>query len=53
LFEIHLPADLNGGWIDQADQNGAPAVEDMPASTLYHLAGAAMDTVALLKPPNG
>ncbi len=53
LFEIHLRPDLNGGWIDQADQNGAPAVEDMPASTLYHLAGAAMDTVALLKPPNG
>jgi mannose/cellobiose epimerase-like protein (N-acyl-D-glucosamine 2-epimerase family) len=53
LFRSHLPVELNGGWIDRVDQNGAPAVDDMPASTLYHLAGAAMDTVALLKLPNG
>jgi mannose/cellobiose epimerase-like protein (N-acyl-D-glucosamine 2-epimerase family) len=53
LFETHLPLDLNGGWIDQIDQNGAPVVDYMPASTLYHLAGAAMDTAALLRQPNG
>jgi mannose/cellobiose epimerase-like protein (N-acyl-D-glucosamine 2-epimerase family) len=52
LFKMHLPVDLDGGWIDQADQNGAPAVDYMPASTLYHLAGAAMDTAALLRPAN-
>jgi mannose/cellobiose epimerase-like protein (N-acyl-D-glucosamine 2-epimerase family) len=52
LFEMHLPIDLNGGWIDQVDQNGAPAVDYMPASTLYHLAGAAMDTGSPLKHPN-
>ncbi|WJR81415.1 AGE family epimerase/isomerase [Bradyrhizobium sp. NP1] len=43
LFRTHLPADLKGGWIDQVDQNGDPAVAYMPASTLYHLAGAAID----------
>jgi mannose/cellobiose epimerase-like protein (N-acyl-D-glucosamine 2-epimerase family) len=43
LFRAHLPSDLNGGWIDNIDQNGAPAVGYMPASTLYHLAGAAID----------
>jgi mannose/cellobiose epimerase-like protein (N-acyl-D-glucosamine 2-epimerase family) len=46
LFRTHLPLDLNGGWIDQVDQNGAPVVDYMPASTLYHLASAAMDCVA-------
>jgi mannose/cellobiose epimerase-like protein (N-acyl-D-glucosamine 2-epimerase family) len=49
LFRIHLPVHLNGGWIDRVDPKGAAAVEDMPASSLYHLAGAAMDTAALLK----
>ncbi len=52
LFRSHLIADLNGGWIDQLDRNGAPAVDHMPASTLYHLAGAALDGAALLRRPN-
>jgi mannose/cellobiose epimerase-like protein (N-acyl-D-glucosamine 2-epimerase family) len=43
LFRAHLPSDLNGGWIDQIDQNGVPTVDYMPASTLYHLVGAAID----------
>ena len=47
LFRTHLQPDLNGGWIDQVNQNGAPTVDYMPASTLYHLAGAAMDGAAL------
>jgi mannose/cellobiose epimerase-like protein (N-acyl-D-glucosamine 2-epimerase family) len=49
LLGTHLPSDLNGGWIDQVDENGRPAVDHMPASTLYHLAGAAMDGAALLE----
>jgi mannose/cellobiose epimerase-like protein (N-acyl-D-glucosamine 2-epimerase family) len=49
LFRTHLPAELNGGWIDQVDQSGAPAADYMPASTLYHLAGAAMDGAGLLE----
>lgn len=43
LFRSHLPSSLKGGWIDQVDQNGNPSVGHMPASTLYHLAGAAID----------
>jgi mannose/cellobiose epimerase-like protein (N-acyl-D-glucosamine 2-epimerase family) len=47
LFRTHLPRDLNGGWIDQVDQTGAATLDYMPASTLYHLAGAAMDGAEL------
>jgi mannose/cellobiose epimerase-like protein (N-acyl-D-glucosamine 2-epimerase family) len=43
LFRAHLPSDLKGGWIDQIDQDGVPTVNYMPASTLYHLVGAAID----------
>lgn len=49
LFRTHLPAHLNGGWIDLVDHLGEPAVDYMPASTLYHIAGAAMDCDAWLK----
>ena len=53
LFLMHLPPGLNGGWIDRLDQNGVPAVDDMPASTLYHIAGAAMDIAAMVEQPHG
>jgi mannose-6-phosphate isomerase len=43
LFTKHLPLHLNGGWIDQISESGDAAVEFMPASTLYHLVGAAID----------
>ena len=43
LFSAHLPSDLGGGWIDQFDKDGVPTVNYMPASTLYHLVGAAID----------
>jgi mannose/cellobiose epimerase-like protein (N-acyl-D-glucosamine 2-epimerase family) len=43
LFSAHLPSDLAGGWIDQFDKDGVPTVNYMPASTLYHLVGAAID----------
>lgn len=43
LFTAHLPARLNGGWIDQANDMGEPAIAFMPASSHYHIAGAAID----------
>jgi mannose-6-phosphate isomerase len=54
LFRAHLPPDLKGGWIDQISEQGVSAVGFMPASTLYHLAGAAIDggkLVGELEPP--
>ena len=32
-----------GGWIDHVDANGAPLVDCMPASTLYHVVLAAAE----------
>jgi mannose-6-phosphate isomerase len=49
LFETHLPAHLRGGWIDQIGENGKATVDYMPASTLYHLVGAALDSVRSLE----
>jgi len=46
LFTVHLPAKLNGGWIDQTNEAGEPAIEFMPASSHYHLVGAALDATA-------
>jgi mannose/cellobiose epimerase-like protein (N-acyl-D-glucosamine 2-epimerase family) len=43
LFKCYLPAHLNGGWIDQMDENGRGVIDYMPASTLYHLVGAVID----------
>jgi len=44
LFTKHLPPQLNGGWIDQISEAGEAKIDFMPASTLYHLAGAAIDS---------
>ena len=44
LFAKHLPGQLHGGWIDQVTEAGTAAVDYMPASTLYHLVGAAIDS---------
>lgn len=44
LFINHLQPHLNGGWIDQISEAGEPAIDFMPASTLYHLVGAAIDS---------
>ncbi len=49
LFATHLLADLRGGWIDQLDEHGKATVDYMPASTLYHLAGAAIDGMRSLE----
>lgn len=47
LLRNFLLSDLNGGWIDQLDPSGKPSVDYMPASTLYHLVGAAIDSRAI------
>jgi mannose-6-phosphate isomerase len=50
LFRVHLRAKLNGGWIDQTNEAGELAIDYMPASSHYHLVGAAIDgTLACLK----
>ena len=53
LSTTHLPVHLGGGWIDQLDDAGAAAIDFMPASTLYHLAGAAMDCQAICHTSTG
>ncbi len=40
IVTTFAPDRLGGGWIDHVDQHGAALVDYMPASTLYHLAGA-------------
>ena len=34
---VFLGRPVAGGWIDHVDANGAPMVDFMPASTLYHV----------------
>jgi mannose/cellobiose epimerase-like protein (N-acyl-D-glucosamine 2-epimerase family) len=47
LLAVFLGRPVSGGWIDHVDANGAPIVDTMPASTLYHvfLAAAEADRV--------
>ena len=47
LMAVFLGRPVAGGWIDHVDANGAPMVDFMPASTLYHvfLAAAEADRV--------
>jgi mannose/cellobiose epimerase-like protein (N-acyl-D-glucosamine 2-epimerase family) len=47
LLAVFLGRPVAGGWIDHVDANGAPIVDTMPASTLYHvfLAAAEADRV--------
>jgi len=40
LMTAFAPDRLAGGWIDRFDAEGRPLVDHMPASTLYHIAGA-------------
>jgi mannose/cellobiose epimerase-like protein (N-acyl-D-glucosamine 2-epimerase family) len=37
LFSAFLGRPVPGGWIDHVDASGAPLVDGMPASTLYHV----------------
>jgi mannose/cellobiose epimerase-like protein (N-acyl-D-glucosamine 2-epimerase family) len=40
LMETFLARPIPGGWIDHVSTDGAPLIEFMPASTLYHVFGA-------------
>lgn len=40
LYRRFLGPAPQGGWIDRLDVDGAPLVDFMPATSLYHLAGA-------------
>lgn len=40
FFTTFAPKHLRGGWIDRFDALGKPAVDHMPASSLYHIYGA-------------
>ncbi|WP_010508897.1 AGE family epimerase/isomerase [Komagataeibacter europaeus] len=43
-FATHyIPSHLNGGWIDRLNADGTPAMDHMPASSLYHIYGAVCD----------
>ncbi len=37
LFDTFLAGPVAGAWIDWVDEQGAPLVEAVPASTFYHL----------------
>ena len=37
LLSVFLGRPVPGGWIDHVDASGAPLVDGMPASTLYHV----------------
>jgi len=52
-LDLHCPLHLKGGWHDRVDEAGRPMGNAMPASTLYHLAGSAIDIVGMLKGPPG
>ncbi|MFT8419684.1 MAG: AGE family epimerase/isomerase, partial [Acetobacter sp.] len=41
FFSTFAPEHLRGGWIDRMGPDGAVAVDHMPASSLYHIYGAA------------
>lgn len=43
FFARYAPARLAGGWIDQLDAGLVPTVDYMPASSLYHIYGAARE----------
>ena len=45
----YAPAHLHGGWFDRLGADGAPAVDHMPASSLYHIYGAAKAHLALTR----
>jgi mannose-6-phosphate isomerase len=43
LLAVFLGRPVPGGWIDHVDAKGAPIVDSMPASTLYHVFFAAAE----------
>jgi mannose/cellobiose epimerase-like protein (N-acyl-D-glucosamine 2-epimerase family) len=45
LLQAFLAKPIPGGWIDRIGPDGAPMADFMPASTLYHVFGAATEAV--------
>lgn len=43
LWSLHLTPAPDGGWIDRYGPTGSPTCDDIPASTLYHVALAFAD----------
>lgn len=41
----YAPDRLNGGWVDRLDASGAPLVDYMPASSLYHIYNAGREFI--------
>ncbi|HEX7977899.1 MAG TPA: hypothetical protein VF461_04815, partial [Gemmatimonadaceae bacterium] len=46
MLERFLDRPFAGGWIDHISADGAPLVDYVPASSLYHLMFAAADASA-------
>ena len=51
LIDTFIGKPTRGGWIDHVDATGAPLVNMMPASTLYHLFGAAAEAARVSQTP--
>jgi mannose/cellobiose epimerase-like protein (N-acyl-D-glucosamine 2-epimerase family) len=51
LIDTFIGKPTRGGWIDHVDATGAPLVNMMPASTLYHLFGAAAEAARVSHTP--
>ncbi|QDH17938.1 mannose-6-phosphate isomerase [Swingsia samuiensis] len=45
FFQCYIPEKLSGGWVDRLDQASQPLVDYMPASSLYHIYGAARELI--------
>jgi len=43
FFSSYAPNFLQGGWFDRRNENGEVTVDHMPASSLYHIYGAARE----------
>ncbi|AQS87311.1 mannose-6-phosphate isomerase [Neoasaia chiangmaiensis NBRC 101099] len=50
FFKSYAPASLRGGWIDRIDVHGVSLTDYMPASSLYHIYGAAAEYLATVVP---
>ncbi|OUI79567.1 AGE family epimerase/isomerase [Acetobacter orientalis] len=43
FFDLYAPDALQGGWFDRRDSKGVVMVDHMPASSFYHIYGAARE----------
>lgn len=48
FFARYAPSRLAGGWVDRLDEQLAITVDHMPASSFYHIYGAAREMIDLL-----